>query len=305
MESMVKALSIMNNIPKKKNHEVTKGLLKRWRNREEKLWVFDIKTQKIEARSLDATFAIEDYLYVPSIEGQLTDVTEEWFSGAENELAILLQRISNKDFEKPMDSKKLFLILLALMGLSYRSSYELNKIITAIESDKVLSEKPGIDLSTPEQRKQFAIENMINIITQRTELFCKGSVTIIFGTKTKLLICDRPGADEGFVKGGMFFLPLGPNEYVFMDATTQGAALIRGAVFMPSNNEQLVHSINQQTISRARKWVVAQTREELEAIASQLTIESVARREAKDSLEFRALTEAQRNKAWSLKKPNE
>lgn len=295
----------MNNMAKKKNHEVTKGLLKRWRNREEKLWAFDIRSQEIEARSLDATFAIEDYLYVPSMDGQPTDATEEWFSGAENELAILLQRISAMNYEKPMDSKKLFLILLALMGLSYRSSYEINKIMAAIESDKSLSEKLGIDLSTPEQRKQFAIENMINIITQRTELFCKGSVTIIVETKTKLLICDRPGADEGFVKNGMFFLPLGPNEYVFMDATTQGAALIRGAVFIQSNCEQLVHSINQQTISRARKWIVAQTREELEAIVSQLTIESVAGREANDSPEFRALTEAERNQAWRLKNPNE
>lgn len=73
---------------KRQNHEVTKALLKRWKSVENKLWVFDIENQKIESRSLEATFAIDDYLYVPRLDGHLTDATKEWFSGAENELAV-------------------------------------------------------------------------------------------------------------------------------------------------------------------------------------------------------------------------
>jgi hypothetical protein len=292
---------------KKKNHEVTKALLKRWRSTEDKLWVLDIESQKIEPRSLEATFAIDHYLYVPKIGDKRDDATEEWFSGAENELAAFLQRLETKDYTKPIEQKKIFLTLLALVGLSHRSRYELERVVSELESNQSLRTQLGTDLSTPELRHRFSVENMIYTIDQQVRRFCQGSVTITFGTKRKLLICDRPGAEMGFVQGGVNFVPLGANEYVYMDASDAGLVLTRGAVFRQSDHgtEQIIDSINEQTIKRARKWMVAQSREELEKIATELTKEKVAARESKDRLSFTPLTEEQRQNAWRLKNPEE
>lgn len=296
----------MANKVKRKNHEVTKSLLKRWESTENKLWVLDIENQTIEPRSLNATFAIENYLYVPDMGANRNDATEEWFAGAENELMAFLQRLESKDYIKPIIQEKLFKTLLALIGLSLRSSYEINKIIEALESDEELRNQLGADLTTHEQRHLFAVENMINSITQQVEKFCSSSVHIVFGTNKKLLVCDRPGADMAFLEDGTYFAPVGTNEYVYMDLQSQGMALTKGVVFKQSSgDDNLIDMINEHTISRARSWIVAHTKQELEEVAGQLAKSRVLEREAKDKLSYKPLTEAEQKQGWRLRKPNE
>ena len=78
---------------KRKTHEVAKSYLKRWKSNNNKIWYFDIKKQKINESSLQAKFAIKDYLYVPLVNNLRDDSTEEWFANAENELARFISKI--------------------------------------------------------------------------------------------------------------------------------------------------------------------------------------------------------------------
>jgi len=295
----------MTQVPKKKNHEVTKGYLKRWVNQVNQLWVFDIETQKIESRSLEAKFAIQDYLYVPEISGQRVDATEEWFAGAENELVRFINRVDTKDYTTPIKGNHLYLTILGLIGLSLRSAYDLQSIDAQLLADPTLQEKLGVDVSTETARHRFIVENMIAVINRAVERFCQANVTIVFGTKTSILTCDRPGADQTFMDGGMHFIPLGPHDYVFMDLSRPPPAITSGVMFAPSGpNEEIIRTINNQIISRARRWIVAKSKEELEAIALEITPEKIKKRILSDKKEFVGLSEEERRWGWKLKDPS-
>ena len=294
----------MSQAPKKKNHEVTKGYLKRWESESGQLWMFDIEKQITEVRSLEAKFAIRNYLYVPEISGKRDDATENWFSGAENELVNFIDRLNTKNYTLPIKGDHLYLTILGLIGLSLRSAYDLQSIEKLLIDEPDLGEKLGIDISTESARHRFVVENMIAQIDSLTKKFCGATITVVFNTNRKLLVCDRPGADLGFISGGMHFIPVGPNDYVFMDLNGLLPAMAFGASFAPSGtSEDIVTTINNHTISRARRWVVAQSREELDAISSELTLEKVEMRKLSDKKTFIPLSEEERRKGWRLKDP--
>lgn len=292
---------------KKETHEVAKGYLKRWKNTDGKLWVFDIESQSIQERSLEATFAVEDFLYVPLVDGIRDDSTEDWFCKAENELARFIKKLSKRDFHTPLHHEKLFLTVLGIVGLCHRSSYELRMIERAVESDQDLRTKLGINLDSSEARHIFAVENMINLITKQTELFCTGAISIAYDYKSDLLVCDRPGFDMTVRGHGVNVIPLGPKEMMYIElGSERPPSFVHGVSYFQVQNEQsIVDTVNHFTIERARKWVVARTRQQLEEIAPQLSKELVAKRQLTDRMVFTPLTEAERERGWRLRTDEE
>lgn len=287
---------------KRKNHEVGRSFLGAWKNTNKKLWVFDIKRQALEERSADAGFAIQDFLYVPHIGDERDDSTEEWFSDAENYLALLLQRIERKDFSRPISQVELFKVLMGLVGLSYRSSYDLHKVMKILNESSEIQQRLGQNYANEKGRHIFAVENMINQITNQAKVFSLGSLSIIYGIKGKsFLICDRPGMDLTSSGMGLNFIPVGPWAYAAMEALGENKNP-RGLNFFESGPEvSIVDSINAFTIDRARSWIVAHTKEELEQIRNQITLEKVKERKEKDSFTYQPLTEEERAAGWSLK----
>ncbi|MBY0517603.1 MAG: DUF4238 domain-containing protein [Bacteriovoracaceae bacterium] len=287
---------------KRKNHEVGKSFLGAWKNANKKLWIFDIKRQALEERSVEAGFAIQDFLYVPHIGDKRDDSTEEWFSDAENYLALLLQRIERKDFSRPISQLELFKVLMGLVGLSYRSSYDLHKVMNILNNNSEIQQSLGQNFADEKGRHIFAVENMINQITNQAKMFSLGSLSIIYGIKGKsFLICDRPGMDLTSSGMGINFIPVGPWAYAAMEALGENKNPL-GLNFMESGSEvSIVDSINAFTIDRARNWIVAYTKEELEQIRNQITLEKVKERTEKDSFTYQPLTEEERVAGWSLK----
>lgn len=287
---------------KRKNHEVGRSFLGAWKNTNKKLWVFDIKRQALEERSADAGFAIQDFLYVPHIGDERDDSTEEWFSDAENYLALLLQRIERKDFSRPISQLELFKVLMGLVGLSHRSSYDLHKVMKILNENSEIQQRLGQNYANEKDRHIFAVENMINQITNQAKVFSLGSLSIIYGIKGKnFLICDRPGMDLTSSGMGVNFIPVGPWAYAAMEALGENKNP-PGLNFLESGPEvSIVDSINAFTIDRARSWIVAHTKEELEQIRNQITLEKVKERKEKDSFTYQPLTEEERAAGWSLK----
>lgn len=299
-----KKAAVVKQNPKKRNHEVTRGYLKRWANSENQLWVFDIPRQKIEPHPVKAEFAIHDYLYVPEIGGQRIDDAENWFAGAEDELVKFIDRLNSKTYTKPIKAKSLYLTLLGFIGLSLRSAYDLQRIDGHLQSNLTLENELNADISMEVARHRFRVENMIAIIDREARRFCQASVTLMFGTTNSLLVCDRPGADLAFLEGGMHFIPAGPNEYVVMDLQRPPPAMTYGVTFAQAGtDESFSKSINEHTISRARRWIIAKSKEELEAVANELTLEKVGQRSASDKITFIQLSEEQRKRGWRLKDP--
>lgn len=288
---------------KRKNHEVGRSFLGAWKNSNRKLWVFDIKKQSLEERSADATFAIKDFLYVPHVGDDRDDSTEEWFSEAENYLALLLQRIERSDFLKPISQLELFKSLMGLVSLSYRSSYDLRMVMKILVENSEIQKKLGQTYADEKDRHIYAVENMINQITDQARSFSLGSLSIIYGIKDKsFLICDRPGMDLSSHGMGLNFIPVGPFAYAAMEVLGNNKNP-PGLNFMQSGPDvSIVDSINSFTVDRARNWIVAHTKEELESIRDQMTLEKVKEREEKDTFTYQALTEAERAAGWSLKK---
>ena len=281
---------------KKKNHEVSKLYLKRWA-KDGKIWLFDIETQKIEDRSTKATFAIDDYLYVPEINGKRDDTVEDWFGEAENELALYLQRLDRRDFSTPMTIKHYTQIVYALVGLGYRSGHELRLIEERLQTDPDLRDQMGV--TDDSNTHLIAVENLINVVTRQAEQYLQMGISVIYGTEYPLITCERPGFD-GAAKGeNSFHIPLGPNELAMFDGRFQ-----IGSINHTENRctENFIAMANHMTIERARKWVVANGREELEKIAHMLSKDKVDKRKAKDRLIFTPLSEEERAQGWSLYK---
>ncbi len=147
---------------------------------------------------------------------------------------------------------------------------------------------------------------MIALIDKEVKRFCLANVTIVFGTTNGLLVCDRPGADQAVMEGiNMHFIPVGPHDYVCMDLSRPPPAITSGTTFAPAGPDQgFVKTINDHTISRARRWVVAKSKKELEAIASELTPDKVEKRILSDKTGFIALSEEERKRGWKLKDPD-
>lgn len=272
--------------PKRKNHEVGKSLLKSWRDTQqpgEGIWLFDLETQKIELRSKDATFAIHSYLYVPSIDGERDDSVEDWLAETENQLANFIQRIDTRDFQKPIAAKDLITVVHGLLALSYRSGYEIKHLQKILKSDQNLRDQMGI--TSEDDIHRAVVDNMVNRIKLQAQQYIGGAVQIIFDCKTPILICDRPGFDVDARGFPFAVIPIRADAVVMIEKP--GGKLPAGLSWTPDNGQTtVVEMLNLFTIKRARSWVVATTKEQLESIKDDLTPDKILVNVEKDTVKF-------------------
>ena len=281
---------------KRKNHEVSKFYLKRWAHNG-KIWMFDIQKQAIEERSTEATFAIHNHLYVPIINGVRDDSIEDWFGEAEDKLAAYLQRLDKRDLSRGLPADSYLRIVFALVGLGYRSGYELKLIEKLLQEDETLRSQMGIDDES--NLEVVALENLINIVTMQAKSCLNLGMGVMCGLKFPLLTCERPGFDMAQRGFQSFVIPLGPYELALIDRDNPVGVI---TTTQSEGSKSFVDLANRFTISRARSWVVANDPEILEAIAGELTKEKVAERAATDSVKFTPLSDEERAAGWSLYK---
>lgn len=296
-------MSGKKNKPKRNNHEVGRSFLGPWKDPglpNNGIWLLDLETQKIESRSKDATFAVHSYLYVPSVNGQRDDRAEDWLAGAEHALAQFIQRIAKKDFATPISAANYAKVLLGLFSLSYRSGFEIKELERQLREDESLRNQMGV--ATEEDIHRTVVENMINVITLQVEQFIGGGAQVLFNCKAPILICDRPGFDMDVRSIPFAVVPLGPNAMIMIEKPGEGRLPLGISWIEHDGNTRLIEMLNDFTIKRARSWVVASTKEQLERIRSEFTADKIKERAEKDTIKFTSLDGPTKNRLWTLRK---
>ncbi len=286
--------------PKCKIHEVGKSYLRAWKDENlpnKGIWYFDLETQVIEPRSNKATFAIQNYLYVPKIDGMRIDSVEDWLSVSEDALAKFIRRIDVRDFETPISENELVKVELGLLSLSYRSGYEFRTLEKQLQCDNAMREQMGIKDESMIHR--VVVENMINVIELQRKQYCGGNISVVFDCKYPLLVCDRPGFDAD-VRGYPFnVIPLKPDAVIMLEKPDP-VRIGKLRWIKHDGNPEFVQMVNDMTVKRARKWIVASSQEQLEILRDQVTPEQIKERKAKDNVTFKPLDETTKNRFWSL-----
>ena len=287
---------------KKRNHTVSKTLLKRWKTHDEKIWVLDIEKQVIENRSLKSTFAITKYIYVPQINDKRNDLTERWFERPEDELAKFLDFIaldSSHSFKNFNHQKHNFSLLkLGIAGMAYRSSYEIESVISCLNSNESMRKQFEIDLNTDEEKHRFAVENMVNNIVLSDRRFMNSELTTVNGYHKDLIVCDRPAIDL-FQSLQLLGLPVGPRTLMFLDANKNIGFNFMSAI-EKVESDKMVDLMNELTIQRARKWIVGTSKKALEKILEKVSLVKIKQRSENDQQVYVPISEETRKTLYSL-----
>lgn len=271
-------------IVKKNNHEVPKTMIKRWAVKN-KIWLLDLNSQTIEERSVEATFAIEEYLYVPLINEVRNDDVENWLQGGEEKLARFLKRIAKKDIHSPMKRADFNLFTLGLLSLAHRSGYTVSMVIKELEVNEELRKTMGLVESN---YHKAAVENLINLINITVQKFSTAKFKVMTNFQKPLLISDRPCIDGTMNDYNFISCPMTPAAAIYGELSIDGPML--NWVEANLANNQLVDNINEFTIAQARSWIVATTRNQLESIRHLVTPEEIKKRISKDKLVFQPMT---------------
>ena len=286
----------------KKPHEVTQAFLRFWHTRhEDKLgvWVFDLTRQKIRF-STSFSFAEENYLYIPLNKGQRDEGVEAWFSSIEGAMIKLIRRLETESFADPIHGNELQFVLLGLVSLAYRSGYQVKKLRDAILSNSEW--KKHFEVTSRDEAHLASVEIMLNMIIQQGELFYGGENSVLYNISCPLLICESPFFDMTS-RGPLHAVgPITPSAAFMLDASrAQGGPSLSFAK-AEGDNSKFCATLNDFTVMRARKWIVATSKEQLEKILPQLTPEKIAERKAKDKVVFIPPPEGQSAEWWTLKR---
>ncbi|MEQ1564788.1 MAG: DUF4238 domain-containing protein [Myxococcota bacterium] len=285
---------------KRNNHEVARSFLRRWRHpvpdTTDKLWALDVRTSTIEERSLEATFAIGRFIYVPRVNGKRDDRMEDWFGEAEQALSEFLERVDGGRLDQ-IDPKQHTRIVFALAGLAVRSEYEVRRLQAAVAEREDL--RSGMALATDDEDSIHlaVVDNLINHVTMIAESLAGRTLQVALDCDDEPLVCDRPAVYSP--KLATLLVPLGPRSFCVIDGRAQ---LGPAAMTFPGRGRtaELVQQLNRWTVERARRWVVAATRPQLETIRQAYTPELLARREAADAITVTPVSEEERARLWSF-----
>lgn len=273
----------------KKTHEVTQALLRFWQSKHDGrdgFWVFDIERQILRFASGQQalSFAAENYLYIPKIEGKRQEDAEKWLADIEAAMISLIRRIETQDFLKGVHGRDLLKTLEALVSLAYRSGYQIKTLIAEMLKDEFLKEHFGV--STEDDAHIAVVENMVNVISLQAEKYFAGTNQVLFDLSLPLLVCESPFFDMDMRGQGTAIGPITPNAAFLLDGNNQQDVPNLSFHQATGDSSGLSTSINSFTIKRARKWIVATTKNQLESIIGELNPEKIAERIEKDRLVF-------------------
>ncbi len=256
---------------KRNNHVCPKCLIKQWVTYEHGrngVHVYEIAKQKFsfsETKGQRAfSFAIQDFIYVPEIDGQRINILEDWFSGFEGELAMFIkhvkegkQLIEARTAEEAMS--KWDKLLQGIFSLKNRNVYDIKMITKHFEDNPHLKPKLGIaEISNVEQ---LVLQNLIFCVVAEAEEYKMCDLVIFYNPSGDLLLTDRPMFIEDATD--YLFFPVSPYHLI---------GIVKSTVSTPTYEHRMlpdymVESYNQMVITRARDWVVSTKRELLEKYA--------------------------------------
>ncbi len=282
-----------------RNHYIPKLILKNWVTRGPKysgVHVYDIR----EGRSYFANangpsafpFAIADDLYVTKINGKRATSMETWFSGLEDSLAHLIRqahaRRDDIKIRRSIDSMK---IVMALIGLEYRSRYDIQMMQTAVAQSPAL--KSFISNNPERDVQRIVLENVIHLVTDRAQAL--GNIEITFLHTAKRFLCsDRPFVPVNAARDRRFVVLTNKCMASYQPSDT---GLFRYE--HQQAHDDLVDEMNRQIVLHSRDWVVAESAAELNAAIAVQRSDDWAMRKAEDHVATAPLTAL--TSGWSIK----
>ena len=178
--------------------------------------------------------------------------------------------------------------------MAYRNSHHIENSIKLIQNDPKLAQDLGVPLDTYDEIHRLAVENMMNRIVLADRSFLLPSIKLLHGFNQNLMISDVPAIDLNSSMKALF-LPVGPQNLLCLDDGDRG-----GYTIQKSNDSTIVSTLNELAVQNARKWIVASSKEELEAVFDQVTIEKVEARISKEKVFFKGFDEETRRSLYSL-----
>ena len=250
----------------KKNHTIPKFMLEYWSDKGsafQGVHVYDINTKRYYISTgigkKPFSFAITKDLYIHNSYSKRAVGLEKWFSQQENSLSLLIKQAHNKEAIKITSTFALTGILMGLTSLEYRSNYDINKILKAIENNKTLREQ--ISASPLRPPEQLVLENIIHLVTEQHLEFIP--TEMVFGfppNNNNWVISDRP-----FFNDNNF-------EYRFVVLTNKLILGYRRSKAFTYNyidfNEEFHEFFNKLIALNAREWLVAYSEREIKKYSS-------------------------------------
>lgn len=261
---------------KRRNHEVPKGLLKSWVGRDgskDGIHFVDLSTGTLCFEvDREARFAITDYIYVPERRnGERDDALEDWFSIDENGLAVFSQQAAAGTLGSFTNEKLINQAIRACIALGNRSAYSMFMAISATATAD----------SSPHE---FAVANILRSCSQKFRAFSAWDFRVLYDLPVPLLISERPFLDFTPRGQDMVMMAIGPRAIILgtpSDDPRRGQMSLGVCPASPEHSRMAIMH-NFATKEMARKWVVASSRSELEAILPQLTPAKVLERRKTD-----------------------
>jgi len=264
-------------MPEKRfNHFIPRLILKHWEipisDNRYGVHVLDIlKNRKYIAESRGKrafSFAAENDLYVPKILNERRTELEDWFSGCETIIDKTINKIKKLE-NAPLftSSEDLNKFLLGILAFKHRTQFDIEKIKEHLKSNEDL--KNQIDAT-----KDIDILVLENIVTAATENLVKYSnfqMQAFISKDESIIMCDRPFLEDVF--DGYSFMPL-TNKICIGLKLSHSNQSVSGTII---NNSQ-VHSLNNILALNSRKWIVADSENQLakyENIAKEAKTETV------------------------------
>ncbi len=283
-ESIIK--NQFGKTPKRRNHTVPKGYLKRWLvNHNGKLghWVLHCKSGDITfEEGKDATFAIKDYLYVPirKYEGKepyRDESVEDWFSYGENYLASLPENLSTQ-LNSIKDIPILGLIESVIL-LGFRSAHEYGILNNIIQTSNP-------SLSAEDVAKEV-IDYFKIIYKIKLKQFANWDWVIFSTEKEDLMACDRPLYDMTVSIDDpidLLAIPLSPRLILLAYPPEDIHRNYHTFEYGNQATEKTIRMYNQFTVERAREFIVGNSLEQLNTIKCNFTPELYWERVSKDKI---------------------
>lgn len=263
---------------KRRNHQVTRSLLSKWRNEADGksgIFYFDIADQRLQfSQGAAASFAIVDYLYAPvQMDGLRNDDLENEFSFDESDLAKFLKIIElgkNEDVANNLVRRA----IRACISLGFRNTYYVASVMAHLEQEGVRSS----DLH------RLAIEQVKRTLRVKYAKFESWTFAVVRNLSADLLVNEQPFRDWSIHKEPADFVTmvLGPRTMLIGLPSRDGKFALRWAEAdqFPIN----VENHNGFVIETARRFVVAQSKARLVAVVPRLTTELVKERMETDRL---------------------
>ena len=303
MNTLTEEIKLTKKHAKMRNHEVQRAYLEQWLSPIEPrtLWYVDLRPlEKHQAVSVQgeapaskhgggylckANFAIENYLYVPERPDGRDDSLEDEFAELESEMVNFCRTARNGTVHSrdPMVIKR---ALVGCMSHCFRDAYGWRRILQKYFGLETNLTSKATDF--PPNAHDWLIRNARRSLSLYEKRVSALTWTVHWNIPVSLLTSDRPGWDLATRHDSAMshiLMPLCPNVMLIgqepsEDSKAGQLRFVRGR----DDHANIWHKWNAFVVERARGWVVAASKEQLNELISEFTVEKYAYRVSTEKL---------------------